>query len=146
MAREYGSEDYAGTVVGLEHVNEPFVPGSDNLGKIQQWVQDAYKDVKAATANPNLMIVMHDALEGPNRWTYFRPKEFFIVVTHLYQLYTDVGKALDQAGHTSKAGGWVKDLRSAMPPYPPSLANGALRLGSTSALMVAQWLALVVIH
>lgn len=59
MAKKYGSTRYAGTVVGLEIVNEPISWGANSPDKITQFAKDAYAAIKGAATNPDLQVVMH---------------------------------------------------------------------------------------
>lgn len=126
MAAKYGAEEYADVVVGLELTNEPISYGNNVFSVTQSWAQSAYAAVKAAAVNPELVIVMHDAFEGPLAWTEIAtgligsgPKTFGID-THLYQLYTDSDNALTQSQHITEACGWATNLTAAnaiMPTY-----------------------------
>lgn len=122
MATKYGSLAYADVVVGLELVNEPISWGNNNFDITKSWAQDAYKAVKAAATNKNLVIVMHDAFEGANAWSgvasSLSSDRTFGVDSHLYQLFTDSDNALTQAQHISKACGWASDLSSANKQFP----------------------------
>ncbi|MCJ1373579.1 hypothetical protein MMC20_004807 [Loxospora ochrophaea] len=120
MVRKYGTPEYAGTVVGLEMTNEPISYGNNKFSTTQSWAQDAYKQVKAAATNPDLMIVMHDAFEGPSAWTDISssigPKGSpnpFGIDQHLYQLYTDAYNAMNQSAHIAAACGWSSELATA---------------------------------
>lgn len=117
VAKKYGAMEYAGTVVGLELVNEPQSSNGNNFETTKQWAKDTYKAVKAVAANPNLMIVMHDAFRGPNSWTdtatSLGPRGAFGIDTHIYQVFSDEEKTLDQPAHISRACGKSQDLGSA---------------------------------
>lgn len=117
VAKKYGAMEYAGTVVGLELVNEPQSSNGNNFETTKQWAKDTYKAVKAVAANPNLMVVMHDAFRGPNSWTdtatSLGPRGAFGIDTHIYQVFSDEEKTLDQAAHISRACGKSQDLSSA---------------------------------
>ncbi|KAH0563473.1 hypothetical protein GP486_001957 [Trichoglossum hirsutum] len=117
VAAKYGAQQYADTVVGLELVNEPISWGDNNVDTTKQFAKDAYNAVKAAAANQNLVVIMHDAFLGPSSWTAF-PGQLnsgrrFGVDTHLYQIFTDADKSLNQDQHIKKACGWSSDLASA---------------------------------
>jgi len=123
MAKKYGAEEYAGTVVGLEIANEPISWGNNNFGKIQEFATDAYNAVKAEAANPDLMVVMHDAFQGPSAWTDVASKlnanGKFGIDTHLYQVFEPADLLLNQEQHIQKACGWASDFEanSAMPTF-----------------------------
>lgn len=117
VAKKYGATEYAGTVVGLELVNEPQSGNGNNFETTKQWAKDTYQAIKAVAANPNLMIVMHDTFMGPNSWTdtatSLGPRGAFGIDTHIYQVFSDEEKALDQRAHISRACGKSQDLGSA---------------------------------
>ncbi|KAI9818463.1 MAG: exo-1,3-beta-glucanase [Pycnora praestabilis] len=117
MAQKYGAQQYAGTVVGLELVNEPISWGNNQLSTTEQFASDAYYAVKAAAANQNLMIVMHDAFEGPQTWTSFPSKlqsnGRFGVDTHMYQNQVASDNTLTQQQHIAEACGWASQLSQA---------------------------------
>lgn len=116
MAQKYGSTQYADTVVGLEIVNEPLSDSGNNFDTTVQFAKDAYRAVRDAATNPDLMIVMHDAFRGPNSWTdtatSLGPKGAFGIDTHIYQVFTDDDNNLDQAAHISKACSKSSELSS----------------------------------
>jgi glucan 1,3-beta-glucosidase len=117
MATKYGSLQYADVVVGLQLVNEPISWGNNLFSTSQAWAKTAFAAVKAAAANPNLVIVMHDAFQGAPAWTGvaqdLNANRQFGIDTHLYQLFTDADNTLTQAQHISKACSWSQPLRAA---------------------------------
>jgi glucan 1,3-beta-glucosidase len=128
MAQIYGSASYADVVVGLELVNEPISWGNNAFSVTQAWAQEAYAAVRAVTENPNLMIVMHDAFEGPLAWVNVASTlaqssggaKRFGIDTHLYQLYTASDNSLTQQQHIAEACSWAPNLTQAkktMPVY-----------------------------
>ncbi|KAH8598100.1 glycoside hydrolase superfamily [Bisporella sp. PMI_857] len=126
MAEEYGKKEYADVVVGLQLTNEPISWGNNNLGKTKNWAKDAYKAVRSAAENKDLVIVMHDAFKGAHTWTGVAKEVMkgeakdFGVDTHLYQLFVDADNKLTQKQHIEKACGWGKELKEAntvMPTY-----------------------------
>lgn len=127
MAAKYGAMEYADVVVGLELTNEPLGWGANNFTTTQSWTEDAYAAVVAEVANKDLVIVMHDAFQGPLAWTSVAEKlnngdhkPTFGIDTHIYQVYGRGNNALTQAQHIAKVCGWGKDLASAnaiMPTY-----------------------------
>jgi len=72
--------------------------------------------VKSVVTNPNLVIVMSDAFQGPLAWVDVAnsvnskgaPK--FGIDTHLYQIFVDADNQLTQEQHITKACGWASDL------------------------------------
>ncbi|MCJ1428342.1 exo-1,3-beta-glucanase [Sticta canariensis] len=116
MAQKYGSTQYADTVIGLELVNEPLPESGNNFDTTVQFAKDAYKAVRDVATNPDLMVVMHDAFRGPNSWTNtatsLGPKGAFGIDTHIYQVFSDDDKNLDQAAHISKACSRSSELSS----------------------------------
>lgn len=68
MAKKYGAQEYADVVVGLEMVNEPVNFGNNDFGTMQIWSKQAFKAIKAEVENKQLVIVMHDAFQGPEAW------------------------------------------------------------------------------
>jgi glucan 1,3-beta-glucosidase len=126
MAARYGTMEYADVVVGLELTNEPVTKNKSTFSVTQSWAKDAYKAVKAKTANPNLVVVMHDAFQGATAWTGVAGElvtggvKTFGIDSHKYQLFSDSDKKLTQAQHIQKACGWGANLRKAkdvMPTY-----------------------------
>ena len=128
MAAKYGALEYADVVVGLELVNEPISWGNNVFSVTQSWAQEAYAAVKSQVANENLVIVMHDAFQGPLAWTSIaqgllsdvQGAKTFGVDTHLYQVFSDSDNALTQAQHITEACGWAANLATAnlvMPTY-----------------------------
>ena len=115
IAQKYGTVALADTVVGIEIVNEP---DKSLLGFSQQFAQDAYKTIKSAAANPNLMVVTHDAFAGLDKWTTTAQtiggKGTFGVDAHLYQSFTPSDNQLDQPGHIKQVcNEWVQELKNA---------------------------------
>ncbi|KAF4628737.1 hypothetical protein G7Y89_g9410 [Cudoniella acicularis] len=126
MAAKYGAMEYADVVVGLEMTNEPISYGNNKFSVTQSWAQEAYAAVKNVTANPNMVIVMHDAFQGAGQWTGVANTlinggaKTFGIDSHLYQLFSDSDNALTQAQHITEACGWASGLKSAnevMPTY-----------------------------
>lgn len=117
MASKYGALKYADTVIGLELVNEPRTKNGLTFETIQKFARDGYHAVKAAAANPNLMVVMHDAFEGPSKWTdvstQLSPQGAFGIDTHRYQVFRKQDKALNQPEHIAKACSLATDLSAA---------------------------------
>lgn len=114
MAAKYGASSYSDVVVGLELTNEPLAGGNNDFATTQSWSVEAYKAVRAAAANKNLIIVMHDAFQGPAVWestvASANANKKFGIDTHMYQLYSDADNALNQAEHITKACGWASEL------------------------------------
>lgn len=124
MATKYGSIEYADVVVGLELVNEPISYGKNVFSTSQSWAQKAFTAVKAVAANPNLVIVMHDAFQGASSWTNLvagmNANRQFGLDSHMYQLFTDADNDLTQAQHITKACDWADELgagNKVMPTY-----------------------------
>ncbi|RDL35174.1 uncharacterized protein BP5553_07105 [Venustampulla echinocandica] len=113
MASKYGSAEYADVVVGLELTNEPLADSTHSLSEIQEWTEEAYAAVKAASSNPNMVITIHDAFQGPEKWAdvvqNLGPGSFGID-THMYQLFSDEDNLLTQPQHITKACGWASSL------------------------------------
>ncbi|KAI9760217.1 MAG: basic helix-loop-helix protein [Chaenotheca gracillima] len=122
MARKYGAREYADTVVALELVNEPISWGDNDFGTTQQFARDAYAAVRAAATNPDLLIVMHDAFQGPEAWVSVAQDlsagKNFAVDTHLYQNQVAEDNTLTLAQHVSKACGWSTTSLSPSSPLP----------------------------
>ncbi|KAM0714015.1 hypothetical protein Q7P37_010979 [Cladosporium fusiforme] len=127
MAQKYGSMKYADVVWGIQLVNEPISWNGNKLEKTQQWTQEAYPIVRAAAANKDLMILMHDGFMGPSKWVETgkainRETESyntessagsssgsnlrFAIDTHLYQNQAPEDKNLTQQEHIRKACAW----------------------------------------
>ena len=119
MATKYGTDEYKDVVMGIEIVNEPATAGNNSIDTTVQFAKDAYAAIRNASANPDLIVITHDAWEGPtySGWTNAAQslgnKGTFGIDQHLYQLYTDSDNSLDQAGHIQKACGWANDLSTA---------------------------------
>ncbi|TAQ86288.1 hypothetical protein B7494_g5397 [Chlorociboria aeruginascens] len=126
IATKYGTAAYADVVVGIELTNEPVSSGNNQFSVTKSWAQEAYAAVKAVSTNPNLLIVMHDAFQGPKSWISIGEKfnangaKNFGMDTHLYQVFTDSDMALNQAQHISEACSWganIKAGNAVMPTY-----------------------------
>ncbi|KAI9864522.1 MAG: exo-1,3-beta-glucanase [Trichoglossum hirsutum] len=118
VATKYGAQQFADTVVGLELVNEPISWGANNLDTTKQFAKDGYYAVKGAAANKNLMVIMQDAFVGAGSWTGIASQlnsgRSFGVDSHLYQIFNDDDKKLNQDQHIQKAcNEWSSDLASA---------------------------------
>ncbi|KAI9677504.1 MAG: exo-1,3-beta-glucanase [Caeruleum heppii] len=117
MARKYGAQRFANTVVGLQLVNEPISWDNNRFDVTKQWTVDAYNMVRAQAENKNLMLIMHDAFEGPNKWTdlpaRLNSNGLFGIDSHLYQVFIPEDNKLTQQQHIQKACGWSSDLRRA---------------------------------
>jgi len=122
MAAKYGASSYADVVVGLELTNEPLAGGNNDFATTQSWSVEAYKAVRAAAANKKLIIVMHDAFQGPAVWestvASANANKLFGIDTHMYQLYDAYDKTLNQAQHITEACGWASSLSSANALFP----------------------------
>lgn len=119
MAAKYGSSDYSDVVVGLELVNEPISWGNNQLSTTLQFARDAYAQVKSASANPHLNVIMHDSFVPATQWSSL-PSDVgtttsrqFHLDTHLYQVFDDKYKSLDGSGHVSAACVWGSQLSTA---------------------------------
>ncbi|KAI9840845.1 MAG: exo-1,3-beta-glucanase [Sclerophora amabilis] len=124
MAEKYGAQQYADVVIGLELINEPISWGSNNIETTKRFAADAYAAVRAAAANPDLMIIMHDAFQGANSWNSFARElnagDGFGIDAHLYQIFVEEDLQLTQAQHIEKACGWssgLADANSVMPTF-----------------------------
>lgn len=107
MATKYGAASYAGTVIGLEVVNEPISWGANTPAGNVAFAKSAYTTVRAASTNKELMIVMHDAFEGPGNWISWAASEGARgqagIDTHMYQTLTPADIALTQDQHIETA-------------------------------------------
>lgn len=114
MASKYGALEYADTVVGLELVNEPRIQDGLTFETVQRFAKDGYHTVKAAAANQNLMVVMHDAFRGPEQWTGIAtelgPKGAYGIDVHRYQAFKKQDKNLTQPEHIAKACSLLSEL------------------------------------
>jgi len=119
MAAKYGAKEYADVVVGLQLTNEPISWGANDFSKTQSWAKDAFDAVKKASANPDLVIVMHDAFKQPKTWLDI-PSQIkseknvdaknFGIDTHLYQVFDKEDKTKTQKEHIDKACGWSQTI------------------------------------
>lgn len=131
IAQKYGSMKYADVVWGIQLVNEPISWNDNKLEVTQQWTQKAYPVVRAAAANKDLVILMHDGFMGPSNWietgeainsaaaqsynptgrrTSYSNSEStstFAIDTHLYQNQAPEDKNLTQHQHILKACAWT---------------------------------------
>ena len=115
VAQKYGSQAYADVVFGIELTNEPISWNQNKFSTTQTWAQDAHRQVKAASTNQNLNIIMHDGFMGPSSWTSvgktlngqskLAQSKFWIDV-HLYQNQVASDSTLTQAQHIAKACNW----------------------------------------
>ena len=107
IATKYGAETYAGTVIGIEMVNEPISWGANTPAGNVAFAKNGYAAVRAAAANKDLMIIMHDAFEGPADWTSWAssegPRGQAGIDTHMYQTLTAADNALTQDQHIQTA-------------------------------------------
>ena len=107
MATKYGAAAYAGTVIGIELVNEPISWGANTPAGNVEFAKNGYTAVRADSANKDLMIVMHDAFEGPGNWTSWAASEGARgqagIDTHMYQTLTAADQALTQDQHIQTA-------------------------------------------
>lgn len=127
MAAKYGAMEYADIVVGLQLTNEPLGSGTNKFSTTKSWAQDAYKAVAAEVANKDLVIVMHDAFQGPLAWKEVAEslntgdhKPTFGIDTHIYQVYGRRVNQLTQSQHINKVCNWERNLADAnqiMPTY-----------------------------
>lgn len=107
IATKYGAASYAGTVIGIELVNEPISGGANTPAGNAEFAKSAYSTVRAASTNKDLMIVMHDAFDGPGKWTGWAASEGARgqagIDTHMYQTLTAADRALTQDQHIQTA-------------------------------------------
>lgn len=98
--------------------NEPIAwdtPGGGNsFNRTKEWTKSAYKAVRAAAANKNLLIVMHDSFQTPQSWLHVHAvlnanstTPGFAIDTHLYQNMVDGDNYLDQDEHIAKNCKWA---------------------------------------
>ncbi|KAG9246241.1 putative glucan 1,3-beta-glucosidase [Calycina marina] len=119
MAKKYGAKKYADVVVGLELTNEPISWGANDNTKTMNWAKDAYHAVKKVAENKDMVIVMHDAFMGGQKWTDTAKSVMtdgvkdFGVDTHMYQLFVGADNKLTQQEHIQKACGWSTQLKKA---------------------------------
>ncbi|KAF8463657.1 glycoside hydrolase superfamily [Kalaharituber pfeilii] len=129
MARKYGSEEYADVVHAIELINEPISWGNNKFDVTYQFSVDAYWKVKELCTNKNLQIIMHDAFVALPAWVDLPGRtsdrntdgsNLFGIDTHLYQVFVDEDKKLNQDQHAQKACGWGQMLGTSnkvMPTY-----------------------------
>jgi len=134
IAERHATLANADVVVGVELTNEPCTdaqyPGSKCANKdaqLHSWAQDAFNQTRAASKNPNLEIVMHDAFMQPKAWvtegTEFNKGtvQQWAIDTHMYQLYDDTSNAMDQDQHIQVVcNDWANQLKvgkAVMPTY-----------------------------
>lgn len=117
MARKYGSNKYADVVMGIQLVNEPIYWGDNNSNVTEAWAAEAYKAVREAASNKNLLVVMSDGFRSPSDWTDVAEsingnattsEAKFVIDTHLYQNQMQVDSELDQEQHIEKACDWTQ--------------------------------------
>jgi glucan 1,3-beta-glucosidase len=118
MAAKYGSMAYSDVVYGLQLVNEPISWKQSTLNVTQDWTQKAYRSVRDAAQNKDLVIVMHDGFMGPSQWVDVgnaimsnhssSATAGFAVDTHLYQNQVEADKWLTQPEHIAKACDWTQ--------------------------------------
>ena len=116
VAKKYGTPAYADVVFGIELTNEPISWNENKFSTTKQWTQNAYKAVKAAATNKNLMIIMHDGFMGPRNWldvntalngkSTLAASQFWLDV-HLYQNQVAADSTLNQKQHIQKACKWA---------------------------------------
>ena len=116
VAAKYGTAAYADTVIAIELVNEPLSTSPNSPTLVADFAKSAYSAVRDAAANKDLMIVMHDAFEGPAAWTTWANSEGSRgkagIDTHMYQTLTSADNALTQAEHIAAACSRGIDLAS----------------------------------
>lgn len=97
---KYSSDEYKGTVIGIELVNEPLIGGDGGVS--QSYVSDFYSKVIDAVddnkgVTPN--IVLHDGYMYQGAWSdeSYNSKENVLYDTHLYMLFdhTYIEKSFD---------------------------------------------------
>ena len=107
VATKYGTAAYAKTVIAIELVNEPISTSPNSPTLVADFAKSAYTTVRNAAANKDLMIVMHDAFEGPAAWTSWANSEGSRgkagIDTHMYQSLTSADNALTQPEHIAAA-------------------------------------------
>jgi glucan 1,3-beta-glucosidase len=116
MAEKYGSEQYSDVVVGLELVNEPKPDEGNDFGTTQKWARDTVAAVRSKVANKKLTIIMHDSFKEPESWASIGEElnkggqNLFGIDTHLYQVFSQQDKDLNQDGHIKEACGWSNKI------------------------------------
>jgi hypothetical protein len=97
------------------------------------------------------MVIMHDSFRGPQSWEAIGRElnsggqNLFGIDTHLYQVFSQQDKALNQAGHIKKACNWLTISALQMQMCQFLLANGAPRPKSASTIISRTQLVQVVI-
>lgn len=106
ISNKYGGSDYDDVVAGIELLNEPLGPVLD-MGKLNQFWQQGYKDLRNTGSSQN--VIIHDAFQT---WDYFNDKfqtpDYYNVVIdhHHYQVFStgDLSQSIDD--HIKTACGW----------------------------------------
>ncbi|KAF2770727.1 glycoside hydrolase [Teratosphaeria nubilosa] len=116
ITEKYGSASYADVVFAIQMVNEPISWGNNNFNTTRTWAAEAYAAIKAKATNPHLIIITHDAFQGPASWTslstilndpsHANSTPTFAIDTHLYQNQEAPDSRLTQSQHIAKACAW----------------------------------------
>ena len=115
VATKYGAAQFADTVFAIEMTNEEISWGANDFGKTKTWTQTTYKKMRAAAANKNLILMMHDGFMGPSNWLDVNTalngnsaKGSFYLDVHLYQNQVAADSKLKQGEHIQKACDYAK--------------------------------------
>ncbi|KAH7096198.1 glycoside hydrolase family 5 protein [Auriculariales sp. MPI-PUGE-AT-0066] len=108
IAKQYANR--TSTVTAIAVINEPASFKDDGM---MDTLKQYYKDTWGATRYPygtdqkgNAMVVLHDAFKPLSYWNNFMPYPRYDGVgmdTHIYQVFSNGGVALNEAGHVKQA-------------------------------------------
>ncbi|KAF8473250.1 glycoside hydrolase superfamily [Kalaharituber pfeilii] len=113
LARRYATPELAGTVTGIEILNEPLGPKLD-LGRIKQFWQDGYRVIRNTGTNSNVIAIIQDAFQPPQSWNGFMPPPEYrnvLLDVHHYQVFTPGLLSMTEQQHIDQACGVGWDLR-----------------------------------
>ncbi|KAF2865103.1 glycoside hydrolase superfamily [Massariosphaeria phaeospora] len=90
ISDKYAQASYQDVVVGIQLLNEPFLPNL-NEDTVRQFYRDGYGQVRTVSDTP---VILHDGFKPPNTWNAFlTPSDHnaqnFAIDHHEYQVFSD---------------------------------------------------------
>jgi glucan 1,3-beta-glucosidase len=90
LTEEFTDPTYGDTIVAVELLNEPFPQQDWEVDYLKRFYQSAYKTVRAAAKQPNVVVAIDEAFQGLDAWNGFMTVPDWTDValdTHIYAMF-----------------------------------------------------------
>lgn len=80
LSSDFTSASYNRTVIAIELINEPFPQSPDEVGFLRDFYQRAYRAVRGASQDTDMVVALDAAFQGLNAWEGFMlPPDYYEV-------------------------------------------------------------------